>query len=105
MQKPVFYDNHVKLSADLKSYGHYLLMALYRRMAKWMEFSKGSGEKKEARAKIKEIKRKNVFDFLFCKHEPILYKIGILLMLGFPFCSKFLLSTKRAVSAPLDTIS
>ena len=101
----IFFDNHIKLSGELKSYDHYLLMALYRRMAKWLEYMKGSDERKEAHAKIKEIERKTVFDFLLCKHEPIMYKIGILLMLDFPFCSIFLLSTKRAVSAPLDTIS
>lgn len=100
----IFYDNHIRLSRDMKSYDHYLLMALYRRLACWMDSSAKTDERKQALCIIKEIKRKTAFDFLFCKHEPIVYKIGLLLLLDFPFSGKLLSSFKRTFITPLDTV-
>lgn len=99
----IFYDNHIKLSTNVKSYDHYLLMALYRRMAKWRELSKSNDKQDDTLAQIKEIERKTAIDFLFCEHEPLLYKIGLLLMLDFPSINNLLLSMKRFVSASHDS--
>ena len=100
----IFYDNHIKLAGDLKTYDHYLLMALYRRMVCWMDSSRETGEQEYALSTIKEIKRKTAFDFLFCKHEPLLYKTGLLLSLDFPSSRSLLLFFKRAFFKPLDTV-
>ena len=88
----------------MKSYDHYLLMALYRRMFSWMDSSRETGEQEYALSTIKKIKRETAFDFLFCKHEPLLYKIGLLLSLDFPSCRSLLLYFKRALFKPLDTV-
>ena len=97
----IFYDNHIKLAGDLKTYDHYLLTSLYRRMAGWKASSMKVDERKEANATIKRIKKETAFDFLFCKHEPVMYKIGLLLALDFPFCDKLLLSVKQGLKAPI----
>ncbi len=99
----IFCDNHFNLSGDMKAFDHYLLMALYRRMTRWMNSSMEGDERREAIATIKEIKRKTAFDFLFCEHEPFSYKLGLLLSLDFPFSSKVLLSIKKAFISPLGT--
>lgn len=102
----IFYDNHnhIKLSGEMKSYDHYLLMALYRRMLSWMDSSQNTDERKQALSTIKEIKRKTAFDFLFCKHEPTMYKIGLLFALDFPSSRRLLLPIKRALFKPLETV-
>lgn len=99
----IFYDNYIKLSDNVKSFDHYLLMALYRRMAKWLELSIRSDNYYNTHAQIKEIERKTAISFILCKHEPMTYKIGILLALNFPFCRRLLLSIKRSISVPLES--
>lgn len=99
----IFYDNHMKLSGDMNAFDHYLLMALYRRMATWMNYPMEDDERKDAVATVKEIERKTAFDFLFCGHEHFSYKLGLLLSLDFPFSSKVLLSIKKALTSPLGT--
>lgn len=99
----ILYDNHIKLPDSKKSYDHYLLMALYRRMATWMSTPMETEERQKANGTVKEIKTKTAFDFLFCKHEPMSYKIGLLLVLDFPSFRKLLLSLKRAYTVPLNS--
>ena len=99
----IFYDNHIKLPGDMKSYDHYLLMALYRRMASWMETHMDSDERKDAETTVRRIEKDTALDFLFCRHEPVFYKIGVLVSLDFPLFSKTLLSIKHLFTTPLNT--
>ena len=99
----IFYKHFISLASNKKkSYGHFLLMGLYRSMVGWMDSSKGTDARKDALVSIRNIEKQTAIPFLLCKHEPLLYKIGLLLSLDFPFCFKVLLSCKRAYFKHMD---
>ena len=79
------YFNHLsEIPHHLTDYKHYLYINLYSQMYAWKNQAKRTKKEDAALKTIRDIEKKTILPFLFCRNESLFHKVHLLLALHFP---------------------